>query len=597
MFRLKAVIPAASKKFYCGEFQISMFRHILSIGHKCTLNLRGISVLLILFVCSVITESATLANHNKRGLRTSSIESVLRLKDEEIDIGTAALLLSREWGAQKTTHIYRRRIDTMSEKILEKLKKKHIPADYRAIPIINQYLFDEMGFTSVETADNPNDLFLHNVLENKKGYCLSLSVLYLSIAERIGLPMYGVVVPGHFFVRYDDGNKRFNIETTSNGGIADDDHYIEKFKPPRNSKMLYMKNLTNKQTLGCFFNNLGNSYSDVGDIEKAFEVLQQAVRINPLLSEANMNLGNIYLRKNMPHQAIEQYEKALSIIVNDAKAMNNLGSAYMQLGHYRKAESYYRTALNLDSEYIDLYRNLGNALQSQGKYDDAVSQLTAAVTLNPQDAESFLLLGQIYRNLGDYPGAEKNLKKALELDGSLAMAQVSLGFIYIDQDRLQKARDVFETTIQSNPKLPQAYFGMAQISNLQDQTSEEIYYYEIALSYDPHMIEAQQNLGNAYMRQENYSAAIDTYRNAILVHPDNPDLHYNLAVTYAKTKRHESAVTEFAKALELDPGHALACNGIAISYFHLGNKRLSKTYAQKAKALGFDVQRELLESD
>lgn len=594
MFKFKAAKQAALNRSCFGEFPVKMLNVSYPIRHRFAPAWRSAVFLLFIIVFSFSAESAILANHNKRGLRTSSINGVLRLKDEQIDLGTAALILSREWGAQKTTHVYRRKIDDMAEEILKKLKQERLPVDYRAIPVINEYLFNELGFSSVETADNPEDLFLHVVLEKKRGYCLSLSVLYLSIAERLGLPMYGVVVPGHFFVRYDDGHRRYNIETTSRGGIAEDDHYIEEFTPPENPKMLYMKNLTNKQTLGCFFNNLGNSYSEVGDIDKAFEVLLQAVRINPLLSEAKMNLGNIYLQKKMPHQAIEQYEQALSIIVNDAKAMNNLGSAYMQLGHYRKAESYYRTALDLDPEYVDLRRNLANALQMQGKYESAISQLKAAVVLNPQDAQSFMLLGQCCRKIKDFPGAEKYLTRAITLDDSLALARVSLGYIYLDQNRLQMAREAFETAVQSDPALPQAYFGLAQICNRQDRTDDEIYYYETALSYDPHMIEAMQNLGNAFIRQKNYPAAVETFQSAILIYPKNSDLHYNLAVAHAKMEQHERAVVQFSEAITLDAGHAMAYNGIAISHYHLGNKQLAGTYARKAKALGYDVQQELL---
>ncbi|MHC4759552.1 MAG: transglutaminase family protein, partial [Planctomycetota bacterium] len=36
-------------------------------------------------------------------------------------------------------------------------------------------------------------MFLHTVMDKKQGYCLSLSILYLSIGERLGLPLYGVV--------------------------------------------------------------------------------------------------------------------------------------------------------------------------------------------------------------------------------------------------------------------------------------------------------------------------------------------------------------------------------------------------------------------
>ena len=578
------------------EYLIRMFRPIWK-NHSSQAIQRSAVMLLMVLLFSKTANGAVLANHNKRGLHVSTIEGVFRLKEDQIDLGTAALILSREWGTRKTTHVYRRKIDDMTEDILERLKKKHLPVDYRAIPVINQYLFDELGFSSVETADDPEDLFLHVVLEKKRGYCLSLSVLYLAIAERLGLPMYGVVVPGHFFVRYDDGDRRFNIETTSNGATTTDEHYVEEFNPPTIPHMLYMKNLTKKQTLGCFYNNLGNSYCEVGDIDKAFEVLLQAVRITPLLSEANMNLGNVYLRKKMPHQAIEQYEKALSIITNDARAMNNLGSAYMQIEDYWKAESYYRTSLNLDPEYIDVYRNLANAMQMQGKYEDAISQLKAAVALRPKDVESFLLLGQVYRNVGDLPAAEKYLRKALALDPTRFQAKVSLGYIYLDRNHLRLARETFESVLWHDPTLTQAYFGLAQVCNRYEQTDDEIGYYQKALAYDPYMIAALQNMGNAFIQQGSHSAAVEAYQKAIDIEPENPDLHYNLAVAYAKMKDHQHAVKEFLKTIELDAENASAYNGLAISYYHLGQTRLAGSYARRAKALGFDVQQELLKQE
>ncbi|MHC5093239.1 MAG: tetratricopeptide repeat protein [Planctomycetota bacterium] len=573
-----------------------MFNHTSDKIAKFS-GVRETPLLFLIIVSFLIgtVESAVLANRDKRGLRTYSIEGVLRLSEDEIDIGTAALILSREWGTQRTTHVYRRKIDDMAEAILATLKKKHLPLDHRAIDIINHYLFDELGFTAVDTAENPNDLFLHVVLEKKSGYCLGLSILYLSIAERLGLPIYGVVVPGHFFVRYDDGQRRFNIETTSNGAVADDEHYIEEFNPPSGPRTLYMKNLTKKQSLGCFFNNLGNSYMEVGDTDKAFEVLLRAVQINPLLSEANMNLGNVYLTKKMPLQAVEQYEKALTIIGNDAKAMNNLASAYMQLGDYPKAESYYKTALALDPEYIDVYQNLANAMQMQGRYEDAISQLKAGVVLNPDNANSFLLLGQICRQTQHFSDAEKYLLKALALDPFLSAARVSLGYVYLDQGRLQWAESTFQKALFHDKALPQAHFGLAQIYFQKDQIDREIQSYETALAYDPYMVAGLQNLGNAYIRQGNESAALVAFQQAIGVDPQNTDLHYNLAVTYAKMQEHQQAVAAFSEAIKLDPTHAAAYNGIAISYYHLGQKKLAGTHARKAETLGYEVQRTLLE--
>ena len=59
-----------------------------------------------------------------------------------------------------------------------------------------------------------------------------------------------------------------------------------------------MKNLNKMQTIGCFFNNLGNIYSQSGDVDSAMAVLEKAVEINPSLADCHTNLGNIYLKKD-----------------------------------------------------------------------------------------------------------------------------------------------------------------------------------------------------------------------------------------------------------------------------------------------------------
>ena len=188
--------------------------------------MRLFAILLALTTCT--TTWGQLANATKSGLRSTSLAQVMRLPDSEIDIGTAALIVSEEWSDVVQGLRYRQTLDDMALVIKQRLKDQGLQANYYAIEVINQYLYDDLGFTTVPNADNPEDLFLHTVLDQRRGYCLSLSILYLSLAERLGLPIYGVVVPGHFFVRYDDGKVRFNIEATNRGRSLPDEYYIEK---------------------------------------------------------------------------------------------------------------------------------------------------------------------------------------------------------------------------------------------------------------------------------------------------------------------------------------------------------------------------------
>jgi len=61
-----------------------------------------------------------------------------------------------------------------------------------------------------------------------RGNCLSTSTLYVLVGEALGLPIRLVIVPGHAFVRWDDGDARINVETTSGGRELSDAQYFER---------------------------------------------------------------------------------------------------------------------------------------------------------------------------------------------------------------------------------------------------------------------------------------------------------------------------------------------------------------------------------
>lgn len=537
-----------------------------------------------------------LANEDKRGRYMTSIEGVLRLSDNEIDLATAALVLSREWGANKTPAAYRGQIDTMAEEILSRLEKKRLQPDFRAIEVINDYLFNELKFKSLSTADNPEDLFLHRVLERKTGYCLSLSMLYLSIAERIGLPVYGVVVPGHFFVRYDDGQRQFNIETTSGGGIADDKHYLEKFKPPMSERSLYFKNLTQKQTLGCFFNNLGNCYTERGQLDYAYDYLTKAVLINPSLAEAHTNLGNVLLRLKRPNDAIDQYQASLTILGRDATNLNNMGNAYLQLGLFERAKNLYLQSLDLKPDFIDAYRNLAQAYEGLGQPQKALSQMRAAAALKPEDALNHLYLGQLYRKLGDAGNARNSFEKALRINSMLPGIYTELGYLSVDQKDYPAAMEQFKQALSINQNDTGAWFGQAMVLNSLNRTDEEIAAYREILELEPSHTAALQNLGNAYLKQDKSKEAVESYLGAIRQTPNNADLHHNLGVAYVRMKQYDKAIEAYQAALALDPQNGSFNNGISVCYYLSGDKTSARKYALKARNLGFDVQKELLGS-
>lgn len=66
---------------------------------------------------------------------------------------------------------------------------------------------------------SPNNSFLDHVLAHKVGLPITLSVVYLEVARRAGIPLYGVAFPGHFLVACNAGDHKLVIDPFHNGDI------------------------------------------------------------------------------------------------------------------------------------------------------------------------------------------------------------------------------------------------------------------------------------------------------------------------------------------------------------------------------------------
>jgi tetratricopeptide (TPR) repeat protein len=551
------------------------------------------AAIILCFASSSFASDCKLANEGKAGLYANSIERVFHLNEQHIDIATAALLVSRHWNPDLNVVRYRDKIDEMACVIKERMQKAHTGTGPETIEIVNNYLYKELGFKAVNTAADPLDLFLDSVIERRQGYCLSLSILYLSLAERLNLPIYGVVAPGHFFVRYDSGGTRFNIETTSEGASPPDSHYITKFGiTGKEPDSIYLKNLTKVQTLGCLFNNLGNLYQDANNIDAATWSLQAAVEINPSLALSHTNLGNVYLRRNMCSEAMAEYNKALRINDDDAKTHNNLGNALSSIGRYDEAIREYKLSIELDPNLTEAYSNMANAYQKSGANQQAVLALKKAMSFEPQNYELCARLGEVYMAMEDYDQAIFMFSKSIGIKPT-TVAGSQLAYAYLQKGQYDYAIAQYRNTIEHDPLNAKLYYGLAQAYDKLGRADDEIAAYKQSLSIDPKMVAASVNLGNIYVEKKMYEAAIQVYKKAVAVEQDNALLHFNLGVALSRLEKHKEAAIEFTAAVKLDPKSAETHEALAVSSYMLKDYQQAWEHINIAKKLGFDVPKDL----
>ncbi|HTP88211.1 MAG TPA: transglutaminase-like domain-containing protein [Bryobacteraceae bacterium] len=94
-------------------------------------------------------------------------------------------------------------LDRIASAIADRMEINADGAEF--VEAANHILFEVFRFRSNE-ADyyNPRNSFLNDVLTSRQGIPISLSVVYIEVARRLARPVYGVGLPGHFLVRYDE---------------------------------------------------------------------------------------------------------------------------------------------------------------------------------------------------------------------------------------------------------------------------------------------------------------------------------------------------------------------------------------------------------
>lgn len=119
--------------------------------------------------------------------------------DDAFNLAEAALLIAAEREPSLDVQAYLRELDRMAAEASVYLP---VRGPIRAsIEGLNRYLFDDYGLigNQVEYYD-PRNSFLSDVLDRRMGIPITISVVYLEIGWRLGLPLYGIGMPGHFLL-------------------------------------------------------------------------------------------------------------------------------------------------------------------------------------------------------------------------------------------------------------------------------------------------------------------------------------------------------------------------------------------------------------
>jgi regulator of sirC expression with transglutaminase-like and TPR domain len=152
------------------------------------------------------------------------------------------------------------------------LKNDQLPFDQ--IKTLNNVLFGNLKFSAnTKNFHSPSNSMINVVLETKKGNPISLCVIYMLVAQKLKMPVYGVNLPNLFILTYKDKDSQFYINAFNKGLIfskADIDNYISHLN--LNQMEIFYEPCSNLEILKRVLRNLVVSFEKVGDSQKVEEV-------------------------------------------------------------------------------------------------------------------------------------------------------------------------------------------------------------------------------------------------------------------------------------------------------------------------------------
>jgi len=234
------------------------------------------------------------------------------IDEHRISLARAALVIPRTEYPQLDEEAYLDLLDNYAARVADLLPE--LPETRQVIAALNQVLFDEEGFRgNREQYYDPRNSFLNEVLDRKLGIPITLALVYMEVAQRLGFPLFGVGMPGHFLLKhYDvDGQETF-IDPFNRGDVLThaqcqtrlDEIYAGQM--PLQPEFLHT--VTRRQMLARMLNNLRQSYMNQRDFKRALVIVDLMTALYPRSADEVKARGMLHYAMSQWRAAADDFE-------------------------------------------------------------------------------------------------------------------------------------------------------------------------------------------------------------------------------------------------------------------------------------------------
>ncbi len=260
--------------------------------------------------------------------------SLIADEKERYSLVEACLLIAEDAYPRLDVNHYLAEIERMAARLRGRLP---VGGPEEKVIALNQFLFDELGFSgNADDYYDPRNSYLNEVLERRVGIPISLSIVYMEVGRKVGLPLEGVSFPGHFLVRLALRSSTLVLDPFSGGEPLSE----------RDLRKLLKRVIAGSGRAGL------RSAEDVA-AELPLDQFLEPAGHRQVLARVLRNLKNIYREKDEPQRQLEVINRMLVVAPDAFDELRDRGLVYQKLEAFRAALKDLNDYLEHEPDAID----------------------------------------------------------------------------------------------------------------------------------------------------------------------------------------------------------------------------------------------------
>jgi regulator of sirC expression with transglutaminase-like and TPR domain len=240
----------------------------------------------------------------------------LAVLDEAVfPLDRAALTIGLEEYPALDIDAYLRKLDTLAART--QVLAGQDQSSSNILECLKEVLFAQEALRgNTEDYYDPRNSYLNEVLDRKQGIPISISVIYIEVARRIGFQVQGVGFPGHFIVKCAASGREILVDPFNNGReltVTECQELLDRvYGGSVPMQPAYLSPMEKKSIISRMLFNLKGIYYQREEYNKALSIVERILTLNPGILSEIRDRGLLYMQTSLFAKALADLEHYLA---------------------------------------------------------------------------------------------------------------------------------------------------------------------------------------------------------------------------------------------------------------------------------------------